>query len=120
MSTRGSHCVICGRPADAAGACPTCLAEVRADLGLIAAMCGYPLLEEVLSGRVDSEAAALLGPAANPEVWRNWAMSAIQGRLCECHKRGQVCPVDMPRIQAPVCVKCDHLSCWLAKRSWSR
>ena len=114
------HCVICNRTHTDAGTCPGCLATVRADLGLIATMCGYPLLEEVLSGRVESEAAAMLGPTANPEAWRNQAMSAIQGRVCKCHERGQVCPVDMPRMEGPVCVECDHLSCWLAKRSWNR
>jgi hypothetical protein len=61
--------------------CPECIAVAREDLMTIVQLCGFPLLEEVLTGGVDSEAAMLLGPAANTEAWQYRAKSAMLGRI---------------------------------------
>lgn len=51
--------------------CLSCLAKVREHLTEIVRLSGMPLLEEVLrEGSVDTEAADLLGPAADPKQWR--------------------------------------------------
>ena len=74
------HCLSCGR-VHAEVTCPECLATARGDLLDIVRMCGYPLLEEVLSKGAQSDAAMLLGPAANTEAWRYRATSAMFGRV---------------------------------------
>lgn len=51
--------------------CPACLGKVREHLSEIVRLTGLPLVEQVLAGgSVDTEAADLLGPAANPVQWR--------------------------------------------------
>lgn len=51
--------------------CSSCLAKVREHLAEIVRLSGMPLLEQVLrAGDVGTEAADLLGPAANPKQWR--------------------------------------------------
>ena len=73
------HCPICRR-VHADGACAECVAVVRADLHEIAALCGALPTEAAHRG-VNGEAMMLLGPSADPEAWRNRAMSAMRGRV---------------------------------------
>lgn len=73
------HCVVCRRT-HVDGACAECIAAVRSDLHEVAALCGA-LPEEVEHRGINGEAMMLLGPSADPEAWRNRAMSAILGRL---------------------------------------
>lgn len=50
--------------------CPSCVGKVREHLTEIARLAGAPIVAEALSKGIDSEAADLLGPAANPAAWR--------------------------------------------------
>lgn len=74
-----AHCPVC-RHTHHHGACPNCLAKMRGDLAAIATLWGRMDVEAAHRG-VDSEAAMLAGPAADPEAWRNRAMSALAGRV---------------------------------------
>lgn len=73
------HCVVCRR-VHADGTCPECIAATRDDLSAIRLMCGA-LPAEVEHRGVNGEAMMLLGPSADPEAWRNRAMSALRGRV---------------------------------------
>lgn len=73
------HCVVCGK-AHAQAACTGCLDAARSDLRAIMDLCSSLPAEAVEKG-VQSEAMMLLGPAADPEAWRNRATSAMVGRL---------------------------------------
>lgn len=73
------HCRVCGRE-HAEQTCAGCLAEVRDDLAAIGTMC-RALPAEVEHRGVDSEAMALLGPAADPEAWGHITTSLHVGRL---------------------------------------
>lgn len=73
------HCVVCGR-AHAKAACVDCLDAARSDLKAIGDLCASLPAEAVEKG-VQSEAMMLLGPASDPEAWRNRATSAMVGRL---------------------------------------
>ena len=77
------HCSVCWR-VHADGACAECIAATRDDLRSIAELCGA-LPEETLHRGVESEAAMLWGPTADPEAWRNRAMSAMRGRLDDAY-----------------------------------
>jgi hypothetical protein len=51
--------------------CPSCVGSVREHLAEIERLSGLPLVEQVLrAGDVDTEAADLLGPTADPAAWR--------------------------------------------------
>jgi hypothetical protein len=73
------HCVVCGKE-HARAACTACLDAARSDLQAIMDLCSSLPAEAVEKG-VQSEAMMLLGPAADPEAWRNRATSAMVGRL---------------------------------------
>ena len=73
------HCSVCRR-VHADGACAECIAATRDDLRTIASLCGA-LPAEVEHRGVNGEAMMLLGPTADPEAWRNRAMSAMRGRV---------------------------------------
>lgn len=73
------HCVCCG-VTHARAACTACLDAARSDLRAIGDLClGLPA--EAAQKGVQSEAAMLHGPAADPEAWRNTATSAMVGRI---------------------------------------
>lgn len=74
-----THCVVCSK-AHAKVACTGCLDDARSDLKAIGDLCASLPAEAVEKG-VQSEAMVLLGPAADPEAWRNRATSAMVGRL---------------------------------------
>lgn len=77
------HCPVCThRHAD--GTCAECLAATREDLHQIAELCGSLPTEAAHRG-VNSEAAMLHGPAADPEAWRNRATSAMFGRVSDAY-----------------------------------
>lgn len=84
------HCVACGRN-HASVTCIECLEAARSDLHAIWDLAGA-LPDEALERGTNSEAMTYLGPVADPEAWRNVAMSAIRGRLCRCMQRRQLCP----------------------------
>lgn len=84
------HCCVCQK-AHAKAACTDCLDEARSDLAAILDLCGGLPEEAVVKG-AQSEAMALDGPAADPEAWQHYAMSAVRGRLCKCARRRQLCP----------------------------
>jgi hypothetical protein len=73
------HCCVCQK-AHAKAACTACLDDARSDLAAIGSLCASLPAEAVEKG-VQSEAMMLLGPAADPEAWRNRATSAMVGRL---------------------------------------
>jgi hypothetical protein len=50
--------------------CPSCLGKVREHVEEIVRLSGLPLVAEVLTKGAASEAADLLGPAADPKQWR--------------------------------------------------
>lgn len=50
--------------------CPSCLAITRDHLAEIRRLSSLPLVAEALTKGIDSEAADLLGPAADPKQWR--------------------------------------------------
>jgi hypothetical protein len=50
--------------------CPSCLGTTRDHLAEIRRLASDPLVGEALAKGIDSEAADLLGPAANPKQWR--------------------------------------------------
>lgn len=74
-----THCIVCGR-AHAKAACVDCLEAARSDLEAIGSLCASLPAEAAEKG-VQSEAMMLLGPAADPEAWRNTATSAMWGRI---------------------------------------
>jgi len=74
------HCLCCGKNHPGVLVCVGCLEAVRSDLVAIGGLCSALPAEAVTKG-VDSEAMMLLGPAADPEAWRNSATSAMLGRL---------------------------------------
>ena len=78
-----THCVICGRN-HARAACTDCLNAARDDLRAIADLC-HALPAEAVEKGVQSEAMMLLGPAADPEAWRNRAASALFGRVDDAY-----------------------------------
>ena len=78
-----NHCVVCTRQ-HSEGACPECVAATRDDLAAIRLMCGA-LPTEVEHRGVNGEAMMLLGPSADPEAWRNRAMSAMRGRVDDAY-----------------------------------
>lgn len=73
------HCCVCQR-AHAKAACTGCLDAARSDLKAIGDLCASLPAEAVEKG-VQSEAMMLLGPASDPEAWRNRATSAMVGRV---------------------------------------
>lgn len=74
------HCLCCGRVHPDVLVCVGCLEAVRDDLRAIGDLSsGLP--DEAIVKGVESEAMMLLGPAADPEAWRNQATSAMVGRL---------------------------------------
>lgn len=76
-----AHCGTCSREhVEDAFHCPECVGAVRDDLNGITKMC-RDLPTEATHRGVNSEAAMLIGPAADPETWGNRRMSAIQGRI---------------------------------------
>lgn len=87
---RERHCLSCGRR-HTDTTCVTCLGAARADLTEIVRLCGYPLVEEMLTKGSASEAAMLLGPAADPAAWQALAVrtsmvdaKAAQAYLEDC------------------------------------
>jgi hypothetical protein len=74
-----THCLVCSKN-HTPSVCADCLADTRDTLHAIGVLCGALDREAVVKG-VDSTAAMLAGPAANPEAWRNRAMSAMRGRV---------------------------------------
>lgn len=54
----------------AVSVCPSCLGSTRDHLAEIRRLSGIPLVAQTLDQGADSEAADLLGPAANPKAWR--------------------------------------------------
>lgn len=72
------HCAVCQRAHG--DVCPECIASTRDDLAAIRLMCGA-LPAEVEHRGINGEAMMLLGPSADPEAWRNRAMSAMRGRV---------------------------------------
>ena len=73
------HCCVCRR-AHAAVTCAECVAATRDDLRTIATLCDA-LPKEAEHRGVNGEAMMLVGPTADPEAWRNRAMSAMRGRV---------------------------------------
>lgn len=74
------HCIVCGRTHPAVLVCTDCVDATRNDLRAIGELCDA-LPEEAVMRGVDSEAMMLLGPAADPEAWRNTATAAMFGRV---------------------------------------
>jgi hypothetical protein len=54
----------------AVSVCPSCLSTTRDHLAEIRRLASIPLVAEALTRGAQSEAADLLGPAANPKAWR--------------------------------------------------
>lgn len=74
------HCVVCSR-VHAKAACTGCLDAARSDLKAIGDLCAS-LPEEAAVKGVQSEAAMLWGPAADPEAWKHTMVSAAYfGRI---------------------------------------
>lgn len=81
-----THCIMpwCpGRHVTSGDICPVCVGETRNELAQIEAMSGR-LLTEAMHQGVNSAAAALAGPAADPDVFGRRLALAIDNRLCEC------------------------------------
>lgn len=76
------HCAICRRVH--ANICAECVADTRDNLHSIAIRCGA-LPTEVAHRGINGEAMMLLGPSADPEAWRNRAMSAMVGRVDDAY-----------------------------------
>ena len=77
------HCVVCSKE-HAKAACTGCLDAARSDLQAIGDLC-HGLPAEAVEKGVQSEAMMLLGPAADPEAWRNRAASALFGRVDDAY-----------------------------------
>lgn len=77
---RELHCCICQRMHVERNTCTGCLEAARSDLKAIGDLCASLPAEAVEKG-VQSEAMVMLGPASDPEAWRNRATSAMVGRL---------------------------------------
>jgi ribosomal protein L37AE/L43A len=90
LPCQDTHCVVCGQE-HARAACTGCLEAARSDLREIGELSRHLDAEAVEKG-VQSDAAMLAGPVADPEAWQHVAMSAIRGRLCRCMSRRQLCP----------------------------
>lgn len=101
-----AHCRVCGKE-HVDGSCVACTGEAREDLHAIRDMCRN-LASEVIHRGVDSEAFALLAPAADPEAWGHITTSLKVGRLpvgylrcdrcknvypCEKHADGELHPL---------------------------
>lgn len=74
-----NHCRVCGKEHHD-GTCAACLGETRDDLHAIGTLSGKLAGEAVVKG-VNSEAFALLSPAADPEAWGHITTSLHVGRL---------------------------------------
>jgi len=80
------HCQLCNKAhvtVDGRGddqTCITCLGATRTNLTGILKLCTRLLGEAILRG-INSEAAMLIGPAADPEAWGYRRMSALAGRI---------------------------------------
>ena len=59
--------------------CPGCIEKTRTTLRVIVDLAAVALLEEAVEAGVDSEAAYLAGPAADPEAWMWRKVTARQG-----------------------------------------
>ncbi len=68
---KDAHCRHCGRVHVESGAltCPGCVGDVRGDISQIVALHAKTLTEAVHRG-INSEAAHLYGPTADPSAWR--------------------------------------------------
>lgn len=73
------HCALCGREHVTELTCASCVGEVRTNLTSIGKMTPRLLGEAVYRG-VNSEAANLAGPVADPEAWTWRKTAARQGR----------------------------------------
>lgn len=76
------HCGTCEHHS-AALHCPSCVGKVRDALTQIEAMSARLLHEATVRG-INSAAAALAGPAADPDIFGRRLALAIDNRLCEC------------------------------------
>lgn len=88
------HCVVC-TIVHADGACAECLASVRSDLHEIGERC-HALPDEVEHRGINSEAAMLWGPTADPEARQHVEGSYLAGRLPEGWieaTHGKECPL---------------------------
>lgn len=80
------HCQVCDEAhvtVDGHGndeTCASCLGETRSTMKSIVTMCARMLGEAIMRG-INSEAAMLAGPAADPETWGYRRMSALAGRI---------------------------------------
>lgn len=88
------HCVVCDTTHVPGGACPGCVGKVRDQLQAVARLCDdlpAAAMESVRRhGGVESEAAMLWGPVADPEAFGHVKASAEAGRidpgfLEDCH-----------------------------------
>lgn len=98
------HCTRCGRE-HSAHVCPSCLADVRADLTEIRRLCGDLLTEAARRG-VDSEAMNLLGPVPHPEARGHAEASYRAGRLPEGWLETGAHGDDCPLLRNEACTGC--------------
>lgn len=76
-----THCEVCHRAHIPDGtACATCVGTVRDNLDAIALMSDTMLAEAIVKG-LESEAAHLAGPTANPEQWRQRRRFGYRDRI---------------------------------------
>jgi hypothetical protein len=86
------HCRVCGVE-HSVGACAECVGEVRDDLAEILEMYAELPTEAETRG-VNGEAAALLGPSADPEAWGHVSASIASGRIAADWR---LLPKDQPK-----------------------
>lgn len=98
--------------------CPKCIGKVRETLKRTQLLSELTIVEALGAG-LESEAAYLAGPSADPEARAYVGQSYLTGRLCRCTPR-ETCPGRLPAPAGPLCHTCrstwpyEHTSCgWI-------
>lgn len=96
--------------------CADCLHTIRTELRDLPELAARMLYEAMTRG-VSSEAAMLIGPAADPDGFLRRVHHIRAGRGC----KASLCPMHMPAsTEGPACEECKHTSCRRVRRDYCK
>lgn len=94
--------------------CPHCVGKAREALGVLDDLVRTADAEYV-NRSIGSMVTVAAGPTADAEAYAYLYDSAVTGRMCKCHRRGEPCPSTIVHA-GPVCDRrCAHRSCTLIR-----